>query len=65
MSRFIRATEPKGKVHWVNLDHVREFSIETGKDGRPDLTNIHIDNWLVERRLTVVETPEQLLADPR
>jgi hypothetical protein len=65
MSRFVRATEPKGKVHWVNLEHVREFSIEPAKDGQPALTNIHIDNWLVERRLTVVETPEQLLADPR
>lgn len=65
MPRFIRATEPKGKVHWVNLDHVRLISVEPAAGSQPAMTAIHIDSYWVERRLLVVETPEQLLADPR
>lgn len=65
MPRFVRATEPKGTIHWVNLAHVRHLSVEPAAGGKPATTTIHIDNWFVERRLTVVETPEQLLADAR
>ena len=65
MNGFVRATEPKGKVHWINLDHVRQMTVEPGVKGGSETTAICIDNWLVEKRLVVVETPEQLLGQLR
>jgi len=62
MSDFVRVTEPKGKVHWVNLAHVRHLTVRPAMKGLPVVTEIHIDNWFVERQLIVVEAPEEILA---
>ncbi|MBU1326228.1 MAG: hypothetical protein KJ676_13405 [Alphaproteobacteria bacterium] len=62
MARFARVTELDGKVHWVNLDHVRTLSVLKPMKGLPVRTAVHVDSSWVERVLHVSETPEQILA---
>ncbi|WP_428149145.1 hypothetical protein [Brevundimonas sp.] len=59
---FAKVTETNGRVHWVNLTHVRELIVKPAKGDRPVLTEINIDNNAVASVFTVVETPEQILA---
>lgn len=61
MSEFVRVTEPKGKVHWVNLAHVRHLTVRPAIKDAPVVTQVHIDNWVIEKELVVVETPEEIL----
>jgi hypothetical protein len=62
MPRFARVTELDGKVHWINLDHVRTLSVLKPMKGFPGRTAVHIDSSWVERVLHVSETPEQILS---
>ena len=59
---FAKVTETNGVVHWINLHHVRELTVKTGKHGAPTLTEVSIDNQLVAKVFRVTETPEQILA---
>lgn len=59
--RFARVTDHDGKVHWVNLDHVRMIAELKPVKNNTARTAIHIDSYWVERQLQVIETPEEIL----
>lgn len=62
MARFVRVTELDGKVHWVNLDHVRTLSEQKPNKLYPVHTSVHIDSSWVERVLHVSDRPEDILS---
>lgn len=62
MAKFARVTDLDGKVHWVNLEHVRLLVEEPATAKRPARTTVHLDSSWVERVITVVESPEQITA---
>ena len=63
MARFARVTEfGKGRVHWVNLEHVRQLVEHRGIPGRSVRTAIHIDSSWAQQVLDVRETPEEILS---
>jgi len=62
MSRFARVTALDGKVHWINLDHVRLFQELKALPDQPVRTSIHIDSHWVERQIIVSERPEDIVA---
>jgi|GEM_PF-2658888 len=61
MSRFTRVTALDGKVHWVNLEHVRMLQELKPTPGQPVRTAIHIDSYWVERQIIVSERPQDIL----
>jgi hypothetical protein len=63
MARFARVTEIEtGKVHWINLDHVRQIIEQKPLKDVPVHTSIHLDSSWSEQRLDVTQTPEEILA---
>lgn len=58
---FAKVTETNGVVHWINLNHVRELIVKSGKHGQPTTTEVSIDNQFVAKVFRVTETPEQIL----
>jgi hypothetical protein len=62
---FVRVTELKGRIHWVNLAHVRRLTVRPPVRSDPVVTEVHIDSSFVETVLVVVETPEDILAQRR
>ena len=61
MPKFVRITELDGKVHWVNLEHVRLLTEEPATPKRPARTTVHIDSSWVERIIAVTQSPEDIL----
>jgi hypothetical protein len=61
MSRFARVTALDGKVHWVNLEHVRLMQELKPLPNQPVRTAIHIDSHWVERQIIVSEQPEEIV----
>jgi hypothetical protein len=62
---FAKVTEPNGVAHWINVNHVRELIVKTGKFGTPTLTQVNIDNHYVAKVFQVTEAPEDILAQIR
>jgi len=59
---FARVTEQNGRVHWINLTHVRQLVVKEGRNGLLTVTDVHIDSSWVERIVTVTEAPEAILS---
>ncbi|MGV9009785.1 hypothetical protein [Brevundimonas sp.] len=62
MSHFARVTALDGKVHWINLEHVRLLQELKPLPQQPVRTSIHIDSYWVERQIIVQERPEEIMA---
>jgi hypothetical protein len=63
---FVRVTELDGGIHWINLDHVRQLVVKKPVKGMGKArTAVMIDNQWAERRIDVLETPEEILAQTR
>lgn len=62
MGRFARVTEVDAdRVHWVNLDHVRQLVVVKQARGPSMMTRIQIDSGWGEQSLHVTQTPEEIL----